>query len=136
MGEGDTLLNALVGAVVTVFTTGVVAPVAPIVGGAVSGYLEGGDRSDGVRVGAFGGAIALVPLVLFLVLLGNLLFLVFSAGDAPTPALGGVSAVVLVFLFLSAAIYVVALSALGGWLGNYLRADTNLGSTGSRGRQG
>jgi len=123
MAEGDTLANALVGAVVTVFTTSVVAPVAPLLGGAVSGYLQGG---DGVRVGALSGAIALLPLLLFLALLGNFILFVSVAGEPSMPTLGALGVALLALLFLSTAVYIVVLSALGGWVGVYLKTDTDL----------
>lgn len=61
--ESNTLINGLIGAVVTVILSFTV--VSPIVGGAVAGYLE---KTDGVRVGAISGGIAVLPLLLFGVL--------------------------------------------------------------------
>lgn len=126
MTEGDTLANALIGAVVTVLTSTVVVPVAPIVGGAVSGYLEGGSRNDGARVGALSGLIALLPLVFFLALIGNFVLAVLVGTDAPFPGLGGAGLLALGLLSVGAAVYVVVFGALGGWLGNYLKHDAEL----------
>lgn len=104
----DTFVNALVGAVVTVLVSFV--PFSPIVGGAVAGYLEGG---DGVRVGAISGLIAVIPLFFlaftFLAIVGIVaidvaVFLVFVG----------------LFVFAFVVTYTVALSALGGFLGEYL----------------
>lgn len=47
MAEGDTLLNAFMGAAVTIGTI-VFVLVPPIVGGALRGYLHGGTRGDGL----------------------------------------------------------------------------------------
>jgi len=77
MSPDDTLANALLGAVVTVVVSPFV-PFAPIFGGLLAGYLQGGDREDGLWIGTVSGAIAL--------------------------------------------------SALGGWLGNYVRYDTDIGA--------
>jgi len=52
MTEGDTLENAIVGAVVTALTASFV-PFAPVAGGAVAGYLQGRDREEGLRVGIY-----------------------------------------------------------------------------------
>ena len=124
MAEGDTLVNALIGAVVALVLS--FLPLSPMLGGAVAGYLEGGDRDDGVRVGAIAGVIVFLPLVGF----GVLLFgfgAFFLVGGFPARA--GVAALVLLVLFglVLLGLYTVGLSALGGWLGNYVRYDTDLG---------
>lgn len=123
MAEGDTFLNALLGAVVSVVLSFV--PASPLLGGMLAGYLEGGSREDGLRVGAISGVVALVPLVGFLLLVvgAGTLFLV---GGMPARA-GAVGAIFLLVAGLLAALYSVGLSALGGWLGNYVLTDTDLG---------
>lgn len=116
--SSNTLLNALVGAIVTAVTTPLV-PFAPVVGGAIAGYLEsaGADRKadNGVRVGAISGAIALVPL---LVIVPFLLFF-FLLDPVIAISVLAIAAVVLAFL----AAYTVGFSALGGLLGVYLREE-------------
>lgn len=108
--ESNTLVNGLIGAVVTVLLSFTVF--SPILGGAVAGYLE---KADGVRVGAISGAIAVLPLLLF----GVLFFGVFAVGGMPV-AMG---LIFLPILFVFAVIWVVGLSALGGYLGVYLRSE-------------
>ena len=126
MAEGDTLANALIGALITVLATPVV-PGAPLVGGLVSGYLQGGDREDGLIVGTYAGLIALLPLLVLVFLLGNLLlFLVAATGSGIVSMLGGLGLVVVLVLFVGGLIYIVLLSALGGWLGNYLKTEMDL----------
>ena len=125
MAEGDTLVNALIGAVVGLVLS--FLPLSPMLGGAIAGYLEGGDRDDGVRVGAIAGVIAFLPLVGF----GVLLFgfgAFFLVGGFPSRL--GVVALVFLVLFglVLLGLYTVGLSALGGWLGNYVLTDTDLGS--------
>ena len=124
MAEGDTLVNALIGAVVAIVLA--FLPLSPVLGGLVAGYLEGGDRDDGIRVGALAGVIAFLPMVGFgLLLYGFGMF--FLLGGFP----GGASVVVLVLLALFAlvmvGVYTVGLAALGGWVGNYVLTDTDLG---------
>lgn len=126
MGDGDTFANAAIGAVATALLSGFV-PFAPVLGGGIAGYLEGGDRDAGIRVGLYSGVIGLVvSLVLFVVV-----FVFLAAFLAVVPAdlgaFGAAGLLVLVIGSLSAAAYVLVLSALGGWLGNYVRYDTSIG---------
>ncbi|WP_312854243.1 DUF5518 domain-containing protein [Natronococcus sp. JC468] len=89
-------------------------PLSPVLGGAVAGYLEGGDTDGGLRVGALAGLVALVP-VLFVGFA-----LLFVLGFGPTsPALGLVG----LFGLLFAAVYTVGLSALGGTIGVYVESE-------------
>lgn len=123
--ERSAVVNALVGAAVTVVLT--FLPFSSVLGGAVAGYLQGGDAGDGLRVGALSGVIATLPLVLLFAVVG----LAVAAGAVASVgflgvdvgwllALGG--AVVLVG-FLFSMVYLVGLSALGGAVGAYVRAD-------------
>ncbi|PSP27072.1 hypothetical protein BRC65_07805 [Halobacteriales archaeon QH_2_65_14] len=126
MGEGDTFLNAVIGAAVTVVTASFI-PFSPVVGGAVSGYLQGGDDEEVLKVGALSGLISLIPLILVLILVGNIFLLVAASGDPGFSALlGGFGALIFVVFLVSAIIYTVVLSAVGGWLGLYVREETDL----------
>lgn len=125
MAEHDTLLNAAIGAVATALLSGFV-PFAPLFGGALAGYLEGGTRSDGLRVGTIAG---LVGLVLTAVVAG-FVFFVFTAiviGYGGPGLFGALGLVALVLVVIVSAVYIVGLSALGGWLGNYVKYETSLG---------
>lgn len=127
MSPSDTFTNALIGAVVTVVLSPFV-PFAPILGGLIAGYLLGGDRDDGLWAGTLSGAIALIPLFLVAFLVANVfLFFVSGAMGAGRMA-GGFGLVALVFFVFATAAYTVGLSAVGGWLGNYVRYDTDIGS--------
>lgn len=54
------LLNAFIGGVAGIILSFI--PLATLVGGAIAGYLEGGTRTDGAKVGAVAGLIMLIPL--------------------------------------------------------------------------
>lgn len=129
MAEGDTLVNALIGGIVSIIVSFV--PFSPVLGGGVAGYLQGGDRSDGVRVGALAGVVALVPLVLLLLVFGT--FGMFAMTGGMMAGMGGRAGVAgmgfgLAFLLVAlviGAVYTVGLSALGGWLGSYVKSDAD-----------
>ncbi|MBV0901071.1 DUF5518 domain-containing protein [Haloarcula salina] len=125
MGDGDTLLNVVIGAIATAVLGGFV-PFAPLFGGALAGYLQGGTRDDAVRVGLLSGVFGLVGTVLvtLFVLLVLSVFLAFS--PEALAAVGAVGVLFLIASTLTAAAYFLGLSALGGWLGNYVRYDTDL----------
>jgi len=114
----DTPTLAVVGAVVTGVTSFV--PLSPLLGGLVAGYLGRGENWDGVRVGAYAGVVAALPVVLlFVFALGG--FLV-TAGEL---GLGGAAVVVslgIVFVLVSSVAIIVSLSGLGGYVGARLRA--------------
>ncbi len=137
-GERSTVVNALVGAAVTVVLAFV--PFTPVLGGAVAGYLQGGDAADGLRVGALSGFIATLPLVLVFVLVGTVFAFVGAAvavgSVLPLGTLGvdagGLVAVVVALVLLAFLVsmgYLVALSALGGAVGAYVRGDPGLDPT-------
>ncbi|MFB6129473.1 MAG: DUF5518 domain-containing protein [Salinigranum sp.] len=121
----DTLVHALVGAAVSVVLSFVLF--SPVLGGAVAGYLHG---TDGLRVGAISGLLAAIPLALFLALVGLVggFFVAVPAmggvgpGFHPGVGLGVTGAFLLLVLFGAAvaAVYTVALSAVGGLLGVYV----------------
>ena len=118
MSDRSTLVNALVGAVVSVILS--FLPFSPVLGGAVAGYLE---RRDGVRVGAVSGVITALPLALVWTLIA---FFWSLFAIAPEPAVGGgllvVTAVILGGLVV-VALYTVVLSAVGGYIGVYAHEE-------------
>jgi hypothetical protein len=125
--EPNTLVNAVVGGVVSVVLGFV--PFSPVLGGAVAGYLQSDDPTQGLRVGVYAGLVAAVPLAFVLFLLASVLSFgvvavdstgsvtgTAAAGGSPLFALG-----VLGVVFLVTAVYTVGLSALGGYLGSYVK---------------
>lgn len=117
MGRGDTLLNAAIGAVVTLLTS--FLGVSPVLGGGVAGYLQRESRERGAMVGALSGALASVPIAAVLMLI-FLLGIAVPLAD-PGFALGGLGIVALVFLVaLVLTAWNVVLGAVGGYLGTYV----------------
>ncbi|RLM63246.1 hypothetical protein DVK05_07750 [Halorubrum sp. Atlit-8R] len=115
MDTQNTYVNALVGAVATALLS--FTGISPLLGGAVAGYLEGGDARDGLRVGAISGAIASIPAF------GILIVVLFLIPVAPDPGVvigGGLIALALVALVFG---YVVTFSAVGGLVGAYAKRE-------------
>jgi len=115
MNTDNTLLNAVVGAVATIGLS--FTGISPVLGGALAAYLDGGDTGNGLRVGALSGAIASLPVAA--ILLVAILFLPFT-GDLGL-AVGGFLFVLVIVAM--AAGFTVALSALGGAIGSYLKSE-------------
>ncbi len=115
MTTDNTLLNALIGAVATLLLS--FTGISPVLGGAVAGYLEGGESDDGLRVGAISGAIASLPV------LGLLALFLFLVPIAPDLGVVVGSAVLLLAVIAVAFAYTIALSAVGGLLGVYLKRE-------------
>lgn len=111
MGEGDTLVNAAIGALVSVILS--FLPFAAILGGALAGFLQRRDVSGGAKVGALSGFLAAIPILLLLAVLGA--FVPFTPAELAVP-----SSIVLVVLFVVVVGYFVGASALGGAIGGYL----------------
>jgi len=122
MTTGNTLLNALIGAVAA--TVLAFVPFSPVLGGALAGYLQGGDRSDAVRVGALSGLFAAIPLVVILLVVASVIPFLPAFGMA-----GSVTALLGVFALVAFGIvllYSIGLGALGGVLGRYLAREPAL----------
>ena len=105
----DTTTNAIVGAIVSVVTSFV--PLSPVLGGLVAGYLQKGSRMDA-------GLVAAAPIALLFVSLIIGLFGVSTEVGAGFEA--GLVAVALAVAAIVSALYLVVLSAIGGYFGVYL----------------
>ena len=119
MADTDRLVHALVGAAVSLVLA--FLPFAPILGGGVAGYLEGGDLRNGAVVGGLSGLLAAIPLAFLFALAAGFLLIVPVGIGVPSrvAVLGGLFLVALV----AAAVYTVSLGALGGVLGAYLAEE-------------
>lgn len=121
MGKGDTLINAVIGAIVTVFLT--FTGFSPVIGGAVAGYLQQQSRRSCTKAGALSGAIAFLPFLFFISLLfGLMTFLSPMGGHIGIPN-GPAVIVIFLLVFPIVALWNIGLGALGGFLGAYLREE-------------
>lgn len=113
MEQGDTLVNAVIGAVASVVLS--FLPFGVVLGGAVAGYLQGApkDYVEGATVGALAGLLAFLPVLAALFLLGGVL----PFFPIELAALG---LLVVLFLVVLGGAYFVGGGALGGALGAYL----------------
>jgi len=116
MGKGDTLINAVIGAVVTIVLSA--TGFSPILGGAVAGYLQRESRTSGAKVGALSGALSFLPFLLF----GFFFFGIFLGGAMGVPG-GPELFIILFFITPVFLLWSVGLGALGGYLVVYLRED-------------
>lgn len=112
----DTTTNAIIGAIVGAVTSFV--PLSPVLGGLVAGYLQKGTRMDGARVGGLAGLVTAVPITLLFISLIIGLFGVSTEVGAGFEA--GLVAVALAVAAIVATLYLVVLSAIGGYFGVYL----------------
>lgn len=114
----DSITLAIIGAVVTIVTSFI--PLSPILGGIVSGYLQGGENADGTRAGAYAGLVAAIPFSLLgLFVVGGLAIATLELGLA---GLGVFVGLAVVFSLVVGVVYLVGLSALGGYIGVSLAA--------------
>ncbi len=123
MGEHDTLLNAVIGVVASIVLSFI--PLSPALGGAVAGYLQGGSRSEGLRVGAISGMLSLLAGAVFfgLFILG---FGVFYLGSGAPGVFGAAGILFFIVAAVISALYTVGLSAVGGWIGNYAKYELDI----------
>lgn len=116
MGTGDTWINAAIGAAVTIALS--FSGLSPLLGGGVAGYLQGEPPGRGATVGALSGVFATLPLLILLAL-GFVLF----AAVSPVP--GGLEVLIILVIMLPVLVlWVVGLSAAGGYIGAYLHEET------------
>lgn len=126
MGAGNTWINAIVGAIITLGLS--FTGFSLLLGGGVAGYLQVEPPGRGAKVGAISGAIATIPLFL-VVLIGFALFATVPAepGGPGRPASfpGGVELVTIFGAMLPMfLLWSVGLSAAGGYVGAYVHAES------------
>lgn len=106
------VLNAVIGAVVTLVLS--FTGFSPIVGGGVAAWLQEGDKSESIRVGALSGVFALLPILM-----------IFIGGIG---LYTGITVAIFAFVvgIVFAAVFIVGLSSLGGYLVYYLLKDRRI----------
>ncbi|MFW5922303.1 MAG: DUF5518 domain-containing protein [Halodesulfurarchaeum sp.] len=117
------VLNALIGGIAGVILSFI--PLSPILGGAIAGYLQNGTGESGMKVGAGAGLLMLLPflfIAFFLVMVLGLggISATYGMHLGATPLFVGI---VGLFAIAITAVYTVGLSALGGYLGVYVRRE-------------
>jgi hypothetical protein len=90
-------------------------PLSPALGGAVAGYLDPNPTASGLGIGIVSGLFAALPAVVITLFVGAGLVTGLPAGLVPA------AAVVLAVAVLFSLAYLVGLSALGGYLGRWVR---------------
>lgn len=122
MDQQTTWINALVGGVVTLVLS--FTAFSPLLGGGIAGYLQNESPNRGAKVGALSGVIAAVPLVL-IVLLGMTFWMAIPVVDSSFHLIPGALELVIIFSIVLTVLglWFVGLSAVGGYLGAYLRNE-------------
>ncbi|SEW17165.1 DUF5518 domain-containing protein [Natrinema salifodinae] len=112
------LVNALLGGGAGIILSFI--PLSTLLGGAVAGYLEDGAPGDGLKVGAIAGFVMLVPFLFFGLAVASF-FPFFRGGGAGGPvfAFGMMG----LFVLIGSILYTVGASAVGGYLGVYVRNE-------------
>jgi hypothetical protein len=103
----------VVGAIVSIVLGFV--PFSPVVGGAAAGYLDPNQDASGIGTGIFAGLFVLLPVLVVAFFSGVGLFVGLPGEVAAVVAASFIIAI------LVALAYSVGLSALGGYLGSWLR---------------
>lgn len=90
-------------------------PFSPALGGALAGYLDPNQHASGLGIGTIAGLVGIIPVVVVAGFAGVGLFLGLPS-EAVVVVLS-VFGIILVFTFVT----VVGLSAIGGYIGRWLR---------------
>lgn len=114
-----TVVFAIAGAVVATLVSFI--PGSTVIGGAVSGFLEGPDARQATITGAVAGLIVFLPAVAIGIFVFAFLGFGFVAGGEVVFGMGVMFFVLL--LGVAALVYTVGLAALGGYLGAILARD-------------
>lgn len=110
-GSG-TLINAIIGGVAGIVLSFI--PLSTLLGGAISGYLDGGSPESGFKIGTLAGLIMFLPFAF----LG--FFLLSILGFIGAPAILSFFGLL---LLIASAVYTIGLSAIGGYLGVYVKNE-------------
>ena len=117
MTRGNTWINALIGAAITLGLS--FTGFSPLLGGGVAGYLQHETARSGAKVGALSGALAMIPLF-FIMIAGFMFFIPVAGAGVP----GGIELIIIFFFIMPMmTVWFVGLSAAGGYLGGYLYSE-------------
>lgn len=118
MANGNTALNAVIGAIITIGLS--FTGFSPLLGGGIAGYLQAESPKRGAFVGALSGMLAIIPLLLLGFL--GFFFMAVPVGGFRPP--GGPELLIIMFLLVPLMIvWFVGLSAIGGYVGAVIRGD-------------
>ena len=90
-------------------------PLSPALGGAVAGYLDPDPAASGLGVGTLAGLVAALPAFVVTLFVG------VGLVDGLRPGLVPPATVILAAAVLGSLVYLVGLSAVGGYLGRWVR---------------
>ena len=130
--EGKTLLNVIIGAVVTIAVAAVpfVQGLAPAIGGGVAGYLQNRGIGAGVKVGAGVTFVFMIPAILLIVVFSG-----FIASVVPMVGAGMMTGTFLLFVLIVIFFWTFVLSVIGGAVGGAVAGSSaGGGDTGTGGR--
>ncbi len=120
-------MYVIIGAVAMIFLS--FLPFSPVMGGALTGYLDNNDTWRGFIMGIYAGIVgAFLVLVIILGLVSIIGFGVFAMNDPLSIDILAVSRVVttvIVVAFIGIAGSMILLSGVGGAIGSYLRQETS-----------
>lgn len=95
--------------------------ISPLLGGGVAGYLQDESTKRGAKIGAISGALATISAFLILGFIATA-FMAYATPSAMMP--GGVELLIIFGLMLPVMLlWVIGLSAVGGYLGAYLKSE-------------
>ena len=107
-----TVINAIIGGVAGIVLSFI--PLSTLLGGAISGYLDGGTPENGFKIGALAGLFMFLPFAF----LGFLLLSIFDFIGVPA-----IFSFLGLFVLVVSAAYTIGLSAIGGYLGVYFKNE-------------
>lgn len=113
----NTVLNGLIGGVVAIVLSFI--PFSTVLGGAVAGYLEGGDYNAGGKAGGIAGVVAFLP---FVAILAGLALFVPVMGGTGAGQQAAIWLMALLILTVSA-VYTIGFGIVGGVIGVYLKRE-------------
>ncbi|MDZ7688077.1 MAG: DUF5518 domain-containing protein [Halobacteriales archaeon] len=133
--EGKTLINIIIGAVVTLVVSfvPVVQALAPAVGGGVAGYLQKRGVGGGLKVGTGVALVFMIPAVLFIVAFSG-----FIAAMVPGVGAGMMAGTFMFVILLIIFFWTLVLAVIGGVVGGAVAGESEKGTSreGASGREG